>query len=89
MKKLGLVLLATAALYLALAADGGPARAAEPEEASPSAPAMMSSEAMSAMVEDYCLMCHSDAAKTGGLSPRHWPAVSLPLTPTSWSTRRI
>ncbi len=67
MRKFGLAF-ATAALCLAFFADGGAARAAEPEKESPTAPAMMSTEAMNAMAEDYCLMCHSDAAQTGGLT---------------------
>ena len=30
--------------------------------------ARLSPEAATAMVEDYCLMCHNDAAMTGGLT---------------------
>ena len=72
MRKLGFALPSTAALYLAFLAaffaNAVAARAAEPEKESATAPAMMSPAAMNAMVEDYCLMCHSDAAKTGGLT---------------------
>ncbi len=61
----GLVFVTTATVGVVLVCTGFAAVTPSQEEASPRT---LSPDTVTNFVADYCLMCHSDAAKTGGLT---------------------
>ena len=50
-------------------------RASAPRPAEPASAAPLSAESTTALIEDYCLACHNDAAKTGGLTLESFDAA--------------
>ncbi len=79
-----------AAQHAALLADrlAGPRRAVPPQPRHSAAPAQQSAAAATsdqALVQKYCVTCHNDRAKTGGLSLEGLePGGAPPATPSVW-----
>ena len=77
MKAFMLAVLGIATLSLPVAAATGPAQAAAPSASEMSKPMIVDNDGMNLMVEDNCIMCHSDAAKTGGLTLESFDAAHI------------
>ena len=76
MKPVALALVGTALFCLVASSERTPAAArAAARETALRADGLLSAEDTEAMVADSCLMCHNDAAKTGGLSLESFDAA--------------
>ena len=82
MKRFTFALLGGVLVYVSVAAQGparaaGPASAEEPEGKPATSASTLSPDAMSTMLNDYCVMCHSDAAMTGNLTLESFDATHV------------
>src|SRR4051812_42904463 len=57
---------------------------AAPAAQQPSAPASTSSAPHAAVMTKYCVTCHNDKAKTGGLSLEHADLTNVPQGAETW-----
>jgi mono/diheme cytochrome c family protein len=75
-RKISIILTGVVLSALSLAATGAQQRVPEPTQAGQTAPA--------AVLKTYCVTCHNDRAKTGGLTFEHADLTDIPKGAQTW-----